>query len=121
VRALIQHKYTHKYTHTHTHTHESSHTLILKGKKKKLNNLVREMGARGMVMTDEQVSQWRSTVGANTNRGICKAPAPRQAPASYVTEHCKVKCVCVCVCVCSRRAHAFVFSVVHACKFYLLY
>jgi len=51
---------THKYAHTHTytHTHESSHTLILQGKKKKLNNLVREMGAWGMVMTDEQVSQF---------------------------------------------------------------
>ena len=52
--------------------------------------------------------RWRSTVRANTNRGICKAPAPRQAPASYVTEHCIVKrvcvctCACVCVCVCVR-------------------
>jgi len=55
---LLQHKYTHKYTHTYTHTHESSHTLILQGKKKKLNNLVCEMGAWCMVMTDEQVSQF---------------------------------------------------------------
>ena len=49
---------TNTHTNTHTHTHESSHTLILQGKKKKLNNLVREMGAWGMVMTDELVSQF---------------------------------------------------------------
>jgi hypothetical protein len=39
-------------------------------------------------------------VGANANRGICKAPAPWQAPSSYVTEHCKVKCVGARSCVC---------------------
>ena len=78
--------------------------LILQGNKKKLNNLVREMGVWGMVMTDEQVSQflrdgeapWELTQTEASARLLHHGKLLHRSSQSIA--RCSV-CVCVCVCV----------------------
>ena len=99
---------TNTHTNTHTHTHESSHTLILQGKKKKLNNLVREMGAWGMVMTDELVSQflrdgeapWEltQTEPCRPARLLHHGKLLHRASQSIQGKVCVCMCVCVQAC-----------------------
>ena len=100
------HAHAHTHTHTQTHTHESSHTLILQGKKKKLNNLVCEMGAWCMVMTDEQVSQF-----LRDGEALWELTQTEPCRPARLLHHGKLLHrasqsiqgkVCVCMCVCRR-------------------